>query len=318
MKNQSLLRKADLALSDLTTDGGLLLPEQADTFIRKMIIQPTLLQDVRVVGMSAPQRKINKIGFGSRILRKAVSSTALSSGDRAKPTTEQIQLDTDEVIAEIRLPYDVLEDNIESAGAANNEGSNGGPGGLRTTLIELIAERAALDLEELGILADDDSGDTYLAMQDGYLKRGYQDGNVVDRANATISKTTFKRGKMAMPKAYLRDVGSMRHFVSVDQYTEYMDTLADRPTALGDDVVNGQRAISPYGSPLVPVALMPDSDGLFCNPKNLIFGIQRQVSMEYDKDITARVYIIVLTARVALQIEEADAVVRYDNIGATT
>ena len=65
---------------------------------------------------------------------------------------------------------------------------------------------------------------------------------------------------------------------------------------------------------MIPVALMPESNGLYSDPLNLIFGIQRQVSMEFDKDITARVYIIVLTARVAFQIEESQAIVAYENI----
>jgi hypothetical protein len=36
--------------------------------------------------------------------------------------------------------------------------------------------------------------------------------------------------------------------------------------------------------------------------------------MEFDKDISARVYIIVLTARIAFQIEETEAIVEYENI----
>jgi hypothetical protein len=60
---------------------------------------------------------------------------------------------------------------------------------------------------------------------------------------------------------------------------------------------------------------MPASKGLYCNPLNLIFGIQRRITIEYDKDIRARTFIIVLTTRVANQIEETDAVVTYNNIG---
>lgn len=313
--NQSLLQKADLALSDLASNGGLLQAEQANTFIRKLIKTPTIIREARVVTMAAPQRKINKIGFGSRILRPAVSATALSQADRAKPTTEQVQLNTSEVIAEVRLPYDVLEDNIESAGTANNETTNTGPGGLRDTLIQLIAERAALDLEELALLGDTSSGDSYLALQNGYLKIANTFSNIVDAGGATMSKAIFKAGKKAMPDQYLRDVANMRHFVSVDQETEYRDTLADRATALGDALIDGTRAVNAFGAPVMPVPMMPDAKGLYTNSKNLIMGIQRQISLEYDKDITSRVYIIVLTARVALQIEEREAVVLYTNIG---
>lgn len=83
--NQNLIQKADLALSDLASNGGLLLPEQTDRFIQVLINQPTLLNSARVVTMSGPQKKINKIGFGSRILRKATSSTALADNQRVKP-----------------------------------------------------------------------------------------------------------------------------------------------------------------------------------------------------------------------------------------
>ena len=117
-----------------------------------------------------------------------------------------------------------------------------------------------------------------------------------------------------MPSQYQRNKAALNHFVSVNNETEYRDTLADRGTALGDQMTQGTSSAYAYGSPIVPVALMPESKGLYTDPLNLIFGIQRQVSMEFDKDITARVYIIVLTARVAVQIEETEALVAYENI----
>jgi hypothetical protein len=320
--NSSLLRKADLAIADLQQNGGELLPEQGAAFIRKLIKSPTLIRVCRVVEMTAPKRKINKIGFGTRILRKAASATALTQSQRSKPTTEQIELDVKEQIAEVRIPYDVMEDNIERATAANNEASNTGPGGLRQTIIDLIAERAALDLEELALMADEDFTDggnadnqAYLSQLDGWLKRADEDGNVVDAANATISKAIFKAGLKSLPSQYQRNKAALNHFISVNNETEYRDTLADRGTALGDQMTQGTSQPYAYGSPVTPVALMPESKGLYTDPLNLIFGIQRQMSMEFGKDITSRVYIIVLTCRVDFQIEETEAIVEYTNIG---
>ena len=112
--NETLLQKADWAIGDLTANSGLLNPEQANAFIRKLLIQPTLLAQARRVVMNAPTRKINKIQFASRIL-KAGYTAGLSrdlddtaNRERSKPTTEQIELNTKEVIAEVRLPYAVL------------------------------------------------------------------------------------------------------------------------------------------------------------------------------------------------------------------
>jgi hypothetical protein len=327
--NQSLLRKADLALADLAADGGLLQPEQGSSFIRKLIAMPTLIRACRVIEMIAPTRKINKIGFGTRILRAATQGVALGApsgtglGGRAKPTTSQIQLDTEELIAQVNIPYDVMEDNIERATVANNEASNTGPGGLRQTILDLIGERSALDLEELGIKAklsytngSDADDEDYLSLFDGWLQRASDDGNVVDAQNATVNKNIFKDALKALPVQYQRNKAALRHFVSVNNETEYRDTLAERGTPLGDSMVTGNSAAFAYGSPIEPVALMPEGNDLFTDPMNLIFGIQRQISLEFDKDITTRTYTIVLTCRVAFQVEEPAALSLVENIAA--
>lgn len=310
MRNQELIRKADIALSDLTSNGGYLNPEQNNRFIRTLIEQPTILNVCRTVAMNAPTMKINKIGFGSRILRPAVSATALSSSDRVKPDLSHVDLLTKEVIAQVNIPYDVLEDNIEGGNVAVPLQS--GAGGLHQTIIDLIAQRAATDLEELAISGDTASGDAYLALQDGFLKLAT--ANIVDNASAGFSKDTVKAALKAMPPKYIRNRASMVHFVSTNNETDLRDQYGSRMTALGDSNVQGNLPLYVFGSQIQAVALMPEASGLFCNPQNLIFGIQRNVMLEYDKDITARVFIIVLTARIDFQIEEVNAMAKYTNI----
>jgi hypothetical protein len=281
-----------------------------------LIDQPTILKSSRSVIMTAPQRQINKIGFGSRILKAATSATALSSGDRSKPTTSQVLLSTKEVIAEIRLPYDVIEDNIER-GNINAAGANAShqpvQGGFKDTIVAMIAERAALDLEELALLGDTGSGDAYLALVNGFIKQATT--NVVSAGGAVINRTLLKNGMKAMPDKYLRNRVALNHYFSVDNETEYRETVAQRETTVGDAAINTNAPLFAYGVPVVPVALMPAASGLFTHPKNFIFGIQRDISVEVDKDISARVFIIVLTARVDFKYEEEEAVVKYTNIG---
>lgn len=312
MENAELIRKADMALSDLAT-AGKLNPEQTDRFIRVVIDAPTLLSQVRTVAMTAPQRKINKIGFGSRILRSAATDaptgSALSQGNRTKPDLGQVNLQTTEVIAEVRIPYDVIEDNIE--GGNVNTPLQTGAGGIHQTLVDMIAERCALDLEELAISGDTGSGDTYLAMQNGFLK--LCTANVVNVGGA-FNKDAAKAALKTMPYRYLRNRAALKHFVSVDNETEYRDTLAARQTSAGDANVQGNLPVYAFGSKIEPLALMPGVNGLFCDPMNLIFGIQRNVMMEYTKDISARVFIIVVTARVAFAVEEINAVAKYTGL----
>jgi hypothetical protein len=257
--------------------------------------------------------KVNKIGFGSRIMRSAAavapSGTAMGQGDRAKADLGKVDLSTSEAIAVVYLPYDVIEDNIE--GGNVNTPLQTGAGGLHQTLVDMIAERAALDLEELAILGDTASGDTYLAMQNGFLKLAT--ANVVNVGGA-FNKDACKAGLKTMPYRYLRNRPTLKHFVSVDNETEYRDTMGGRQTAMGDSMIQGNLPVYSFGSKIEPLALMPGSQGLFTNPENLIFGIQRNVMMEYTKDIEARVFKIVLTCRVAFAIEEVNAVTKYTGI----
>ena len=299
--NRSVVEKADLAVSDLS-DGGYLNPIQASTFIRMLIEQPTLLKAIRTVPMNAPTMEINKIGFTSRILKRApTSGTALAASDRSKPTTEQITLSTTEVIAEVHIPYDVLEDNIER-------------GVLETTIMSLITERAALDLEELIILGDLTSGSDYLSLKDGILKQSIS--HLVDftASRHEVNKELFKWTLKAMPNKYLRNRAAMRFYVSPHAEIEFADSLATRETPLGDAKVTKWTPNYAFGVPVEPVALMPNSKGIFTYPKNIIWGVQRQIMIETDRDIRARVLIVVLTLRIDIKFEEEDAVVKVDGI----
>jgi len=317
--NAEMIRKADIVISDLTSNGGYLNPEQSNAFIRKLLVAPTMLAQVRRVTMSAPIRKINKISFASRILNAGTGGsgaypTALASSARAKPTTEQISLQTHEVIAEIHLPYDVIEDNIEggNVGTFNEGGNPPMAGGFRDTIVSLIAERVAIDLEEQAINGDTTSGDTFLAQTNGFLK--LIQSNVVDAGNQQVNRTLFKNAMKTLPSQYRRNRAALGHFVSTEQEIEYRDTLAARETSLGDAQLQSTAPVYAAGSPVVGVPLMPGSQGILTNPLNLIFGVQRDIMMETDKIITQRVYVIVVTARVAIQIEEELAAVKLINL----
>lgn len=318
--NSNLLQKADWAIGDLTANSGLLNPEQANAFIRKLLIQPTLLAQARRVVMNSPTRKINKIQFASRILKagytsglsRALDDTA--NRERSKPTTEQIELNTKEVIAEVRLPYEVIEDNLERGNIGlSRDGSGASNGGIVSTIMDLIAERAALDLEELAILGNTGSADPFLALTDGYLQRFTS--NVVDAGGAVISRTILKNGSKTMPTQYRRNRAQMRHYVSTENEIEYRDTLANRETSVGDAMHQSLAPVYAAGTQVEGVGLMPSANGLLTHPLNLIFGIQRQIHIESDKDIQRREYIIVLTARVDMQVEEELAGVKYINLG---
>ena len=61
--------------------------------------------------------------------------------------------------------------------------------------------------------------------------------------------------------------------------------------------------------------MMPEDTALLTRPDNIIWGVWRDIMVETDKDIRSQVYIIVLTLRAGLVLEETDAVVLVNGIG---
>ena len=295
---KSIIEKADMAVADLVSNGGYLNPIQSNTFIRMMIEQPTLLNEIRVVPMNAPTMEINKIGFVDRILRAAPNSgTALPTNQRSRPTTDKVTLTTKEVIAEVHIPYDVLEDNIER-------------GSLEDTIMAMISERASLDLEELLLQGQIGSADAYLALVNGMLVQSVS--HVVDftAVAPAVTKAVFKAGLKAMPNKYLRNRSAMRFYVSPHAEIEFADSLANRETPFGDSKVTGWTPNYAFGVPVKAAALMPNANSIFTWPKNMILGVQRRIMIETDRDIRSRVLIVVLTMRIDIKYEEEDSVVK--------
>jgi len=306
------VQRADLALADLTANGGVLDPEHQNTFFQNIIDEPTLINQVRQQPMNAPEMKIPKIGFGSRVLRPAPNTGSggaqddgsntrhLDAVDRAVPDFGQVNLSTTEYIAEIHLHDDLLEDNIERDQMAD-------------TIMTLLAERVALDLEELLIAGDTASSDAYLATLDGVLKM--VNTNVVDATGSPISINVFNDLKKAMPTRYRRNLSTLRYLNSMDVESDYRVQVASRGTDLGDATLLGNAPLPVLGVPLQGVALMPEANGLMIDPKNVIFGLQRNVRIERERDIRARSWVIVLTMRIGFAIEEVDAAVKLTNLG---
>ena len=137
----------------------------------------------------------------------------------------------------------------------------------------------------------------------------------MDAAGAPISINVFNDIKKALPTRFRRNLNALRYYNSMDVESDYRVNVASRGTDLGDATLTGNAPLPVLGVPLRGVALMPNASGLLVNPQNIIWGVQRNVRIERDRDIRAREWIIVLTVRIAVQIEEVDAVVKLINLG---
>lgn len=310
MDNRSLLAKADLALSDLTSGGGLLQPAQAAKFMRIMIKESRLLGLSTVVPMRSPKQDLPKIKFGSRILRAGAEATPVAAGDRQKPDFSYVELDAKLFKGEVRLSNEVLEDSIEQ-------------GELKNTIMQLMAERVALDTEEVAINGDTASADPFLAQFDGVLKQATS--HVYDHAPAAdsrASKALWKGMLKLMPQEYRRDRRNLRFLTSGNAELDYRDSLSDRATALGDKYLETDPVATYAGIPVLDVPLFPENLGggtnetaaLLLDPKNINLGVWREIRVETDKDVSAGTIVIVVSMRVDCKYAHEDAVVKGTGI----
>lgn len=306
LDNRSLLAKADLALSDLTTTGGLLQPAQAQKFIRVMINESKIMKDATVTPMKSPKQLIERIRFGSRILRPGAEGAPLPAGDRASPDLFSTELDAQLFKAEVRLNNEVLEDSIER-------------GQLRNTIMTLMAERISLDMDEVIVNGDVASGIPFLAVFDGILKQATS--NVVAAGLVPLTKTPLRDSIKTMPSEFLRNKASLRQYTSTDAELDLRDSFSDRATVFGDVNLETERPVMYGGVKVVAVPVFPETLGggnetnlLLTDPKNINVGIWRQIRVETDKLVSEGVLIIVATLRFDVKFVHEPATVKTTGI----
>lgn len=302
--NLSLLQKADIALADLTV-GGKLQPEAAQKFIRLLIDDSKLMKMSTVHGMKSHTGEIPKAKFGSRILRPGVEAQALAQGDRTKPDITNTELVTKLFKAEVRIPNEVLEDNIEQDS-------------FKDTVMAMMGERMAADMDEIAVKGDTASADLFLAQFDGILKQAtsntYAHGGVV--FNAAACKAMLK----TMPSQYLRQKDKLRYITSTDAYIDYADSIIQRATPGGDQALFTSQAPLYSGIPVLDCPMFPENisgnqtNAILTDPKNIAYGIWREITIETDKDISAGVLKIVASIRFVVKFIEEGAVVKGTGI----
>jgi len=211
------------------------------------------------------------------------------------------------VKAEVHLSDEVLEDNIER-------------GELRQTILEMIAEAAGRDMEEVIINGDTASADPFLATLDGLLKQATS--HIVDAGGVALSKNFLRDLLKSLPNEYLRDKKQMAFLTSVDAELDYRNSLADRATVGGDRFIEEDTPALYSGVPVKPVPLFPENLGqganrtvaLLCNPKNVHVGIWRQIRLESFRDVSAGVLRVVATMRFDAKFAEEAGVAKLINI----
>jgi len=316
---QQLLQKAATKLSDITSGGGLLQPEQLDAFLEMAMEQRMILGEARVETVSSGQKVLDRIGVGSRFLgvgseddTTIYSDPATNLGKEKKPDLGKLTISCSKVSGRTAISHEVLKRNIEKEGFSD-------------TVMRLLAARAGYDLEDLAINGDTTDGalEAYLQLKDGALKR-VPAANRVGWGGADFKSSVFADLINSIGAKYRRNISEFRFYCSHGIEMAYRQYLVDqRKTALGDTAQTDKFELKAFGVPVVGVDVMPDrgtaneKEGtiLLCHPKNLIWAVEDELRIVDWLDNYRDSLIIAFHASVDTLVEEVNALASAQRVG---
>lgn len=171
---EQILAMLDAAIKGITTTSTLgasiLEPAQFNRFVRQLQHRTVVLPRYRLQIMDNPIVDIDRIAFSSRVMGVPPSQgAAKDSADFVSPSFAQHKLTAARMQGVVSITDQLLRNNPERAA-------------LSQTILDMIAERAGLDIEEQAINGDTGNGsDAFLALNDGWLvqtrRRACEDAN---------------------------------------------------------------------------------------------------------------------------------------------
>ena len=283
MSSNRQLMKDTISASDTLTGtgkGGLLNPEQARRFISYMTDNTTLLRDTRLETMAAPEKQLDFLLIGSRLIRKATEAT--SPSELAAANTSRKELRSIKVRLAADITSEFLEDNIEGQSAEDR-------------IARELAQQFGNDLADLMLNGDtaatgDDA--SFLSIGDGIIKQAKTSADTHKfKLTGTDYKGTIFPGILSMmPNKFKNDRANMRIYCSSSVADAYILSVTDRMTVLGDDTLKTGLFDRFLGIKVFPIEYMPDDVIILTHRLNLVSGVQRTMKVysqfNQRKDLT--------------------------------
>ena len=236
------------------TAGAALSREEADRFIDYVVDQSFLKNNVRIERMNAPTKTIAKVGIGRKILKPAKSAT--DPGNTVSIVTDQLTLETKEIIAIAEISDDSLEDNIEGDAFVDH-------------LMRMIASQAANELDFMCMygtrIENPNEATDILQLVNGWItiarKQGHvlnaRDNRLFNDAKGYIDPAKLSKVVKTLPNIYRGNKGNLRILVADDIYQDYNDYLGARAVSTADPYLLGVGRLTYSNIPISAVSLLP-------------------------------------------------------------
>ena len=291
MKDNSAIRRylekadGDVSYSDMSTNGGLLSPTDADQFWALNIKESKLIQlgtKTKVVGATKNMPTISM--SSTRISHPHSPGTALPEAQRSSPGTGNVQLTPKWFQAEVWIPDDVVADNIEGER-------------FKQTVWGLARKKIVSEIELYGLNSDTTSTTTDFASFNGVIASITT--NTVDFGGVGITRAQLKTMLATMPIENKGDKMKLKYITSVNAAEYYADQLLQTTFEIFATYATAeQRALNPgyMQSAILELPVMPENIGtgsnktvvLYGDPKGIYWGFGQDVQVEFERSARAK------------------------------
>jgi len=290
----------------------------AETFVRLAVDESTLLREIRTLFVNEPSGDIAKLNISGHFVRKATENTA--DTETRRPVTSGLTYTTVKARAQMDVPAETIEDNIE------------GEGGM-AAFTDAFMVGISNDLEMLAIQGDSslsgtDDESMLLKTNDGFhvLSTTALGTHTKNAGAKRVSWKLLSEMYRDLPTKYRRNRANLRWIAHPDVFLDLQGEIVERTTGLGDLAYqNDAGQFAPLGIRPLEVALLPtdltatgtDSTGTFimlCDPRNLIHVVQRRLRVATKKAIRKDIFEVTALIRNDFLIENTDAVVKATDV----
>ena len=336
--------------ADSTGGNGLLTPQQSGRFIDYMWDATTLGRQVRSIPMKANEIELDRIAIGERLVRLATE--AVDDGVNAAVAFTKVSLTTTKLRLDWELSSDALEDGLEGD-ALEDTIARLMAQQTANDLEDLAINGDSIGKKNDALLKAFDGWRKRL-YYGGTVLDANNITDVEGNVDNTLHRGTFNAALRAMPRKYMNRRGDLRFFTASGLLQDYMysnQILESHDTrrwdsgtvgggANGDQnpgVAAGWSPASPFGIRAQEVPLFPEydvdfngssagngapragsaskgSDLWLVDPKNLIWGVRREIEVYREFKPKKDTIEYTLYTRVGANVENPQASVVVKNI----
>lgn len=295
-----------ITTSDLG-NSGILPRKMFNEFFTEVQNESVILDMVRTVPMGRDKMRIPKLGVGERLRSAQAENT---TQNETGVSTSHVDLDAEKSSIYWSLTHETVDENPEREQLAD-------------TIMNLMAQQWAVDTEDLGFTGDE-SGTGFVSQNDGWLTILQASGApTYDHAGSGgtaqgINTQMFNETIQTLESKYLRT--DPVFMLNKKQVQAYANSLTDRQDGLGASVLMSDSELTPFGFTIVGSAMVPENEGVFTDPRNLIYGLRHndtristltESDEVFDKDLYAKYRLI---GKDDFQVEDSNAAVYISGI----